>query len=81
MNQRSLQEIVTDAVSRARTEGNPANEDALLHQVLADPDMRIIMDGYRMHDRAEGLEDVMERDIRRMIADAVREEGSNSAGT
>lgn len=70
MNQRSLQDIVTDAVERAQSAHATWDEDALLRQVLADPDMAIIMDGYRMHDRAEGLEGVMERDIRRMIAEA-----------
>jgi hypothetical protein len=42
-------------------------EDAVLERVLQDPDIRILLDGYRMHDRAEGLEDVMVRDIRRKV--------------
>jgi hypothetical protein len=67
MNQRSLHDIVGDTVRRAQTEGGGTDEDALLQQVLADPDMRIIMDGYRMHDRSGDLEAVIERDVRKMI--------------
>lgn len=68
MNDRSLSEIVRNAVNRARAGGARPDEDSLLTDVLADPDMAIIMDGYRMHDRSEGLEGVIERDIRAMIA-------------
>lgn len=72
MNQRSLDEIVTDAVDRICTqEGAALSEDAVLERVLADPDLQIIMDGYRMHDRSEGLEDVVKRDIDRMVKQAL----------
>ena len=66
MNRRSLDEMVAEAVDRAQ--GNGAQgEDAIAEAVLHDPDIRILLDGYDMHDRAEGLEGVMVRDIRRKV--------------
>jgi hypothetical protein len=66
MNQRSLDEIIAGVIDRAR-EAGVTDEESIMQQVLDDPDMRVLLDGYRMHDRSEGLEDVMKRDIRRKI--------------
>jgi hypothetical protein len=66
VNERPLDEIVAEAVDSATAAG-VHGEDAVLERVLQDPDIRIVLDGYRMHDRAEGLEDVMVRDIRRKV--------------
>lgn len=66
MNQTSLDELVERAVARARDRG-VEGEHALLEQVLQDPDVKILLEGYDMHDRAEGLEDVIIRDIRTRI--------------
>ncbi|HZU13722.1 MAG TPA: hypothetical protein VFB58_12855 [Chloroflexota bacterium] len=71
MEGRSLQEIVDDAVQRAGSAGS-TDEEALYHQVLQDQDIRLILDGYRMHDRGEGLEDVIRRAIRHMVDEAAR---------
>lgn len=73
MNQRSLDEIIAGVIDRAGEQG-VTDEDAIMQQVLDDPDMAIILDGYRMHDRSEGLEDVIKRDIRRKIAALLRAE-------
>lgn len=70
MEGRSLQDIVDDAVRRARRSGT-MDDDALYDQVLQDDDIRLILDGYRMHDRGEGLEDVIRRAIRRMVDETV----------
>jgi hypothetical protein len=66
MNQRSLDEIIAGVIDRTR-EAGVTDEESIMQQVLDDPDMRVLLDGYRMHDRSEGLEDVMKRDIRRKI--------------
>lgn len=72
MNQRPLEEIVREAVARVRREGGAAlDEDGVLERVLRDADVRLILQGYDMHDRSEGLEDVMIRDIRRMVGKAL----------
>ena len=72
MNQRPLEEIVREAVARVRREGGAAlDEDGVLDRVLRDPDVRIILEGYDRHDRSEGLEDVIVRDIRRMVGEAM----------
>src|SRR5579862_1780754 len=75
MNQRSLQQIVDDAVATEVAPGTsaPIDEDALVERILRDPDVALLMQGYDMHDRAEGLPDVMERDIRRMVQRALSE--------
>jgi hypothetical protein len=73
VNQRPLEEIVSEAVQRVRREeGAALDEEAVLERVLRDPDLTIILQGYEMHDRSEGLEDVMIRDIRRMVAQVLR---------
>jgi hypothetical protein len=74
VNQRSLDELVAQAIDRAR-EAGIQGEDAIGDAVLEDPDIRILLDGYDMHDRAEGLEDVMIRDIRRKVHLLVNPEG------
>jgi len=66
MNQRSLDVIVAEAIDRAEGDGIQG-EQAIAEYVLRDPDVRILLAGYDMHDRAEGLEDVMIRDIRRKV--------------
>jgi hypothetical protein len=66
MNQRSLDVILAEAIDRAQRDGLQG-EDAIAERVLQDPDVRILLDGYDMHDRAEGLENVMIRDIRRKV--------------
>jgi hypothetical protein len=42
-------------------------QHALLEAVLQDPDVKILLEGYDMHDRAEGLEDVIISDIRERV--------------
>ena len=66
MNQESLDEMVASAVDGARKDG-VQGEDAVLERVLQDPDIKILLDGYDMHDRAEGLEAVIIRDIRTRV--------------
>lgn len=72
MNQRPLDEMVADAVARATGEGGNSNDvDVVVERVLGDPDIRLLLDGYRMHDRSEGLEDVIIRDIRKKVGQAL----------
>jgi hypothetical protein len=66
MNRQSLDELVARAVSHARARG-VEGQHALLEAVLQDPDVKILLEGYDMHDRAEGLEDVIIRDIRERV--------------
>lgn len=75
MNERSLDEVVAQAIDRLIERG--VAEEDIPEQVLQDPDLRILLDGYRMHDRSEGLEDVIIRDIRRKVDQLlqVRREG------
>ncbi len=76
VNQRPLNEIVAEAVERALHDGSPQDPDALTPRVLENPDVKIILDGYEMHDRSEGYEEVMVRDIRRMVEMALQEHKS-----
>jgi hypothetical protein len=71
MNGRSLDEIIASAIDRAREEG-VTDEESIMQRVLDDPDMQVLLDGYRMHDRSEGLEDVMKRDIQRKVEALLR---------
>lgn len=68
MNERPLAELVAETVDRvcAGAEG-ALSEEEVLQRVLADEHFRILLDGYDMHDRSEGLEDMIERDIARMV--------------
>ncbi len=73
MNGRSLDEIIAGAINGAREEG-VTDEESIMQRVLDDPDMQVLLDGYRMHDRSEGLEDVMKRDIQRKVEALLRSE-------
>lgn len=75
MEGRSLDEIIAGAIERAYPQGAP-NEEQAYQRVLQDEDIKILLDGYRMHDRAEGLEGVIERDIRRKVGEILRERGT-----
>jgi hypothetical protein len=73
MDEQPLDEMIDKAVERVCGEpGAPRTEEGVADRVLQDPDVRLLLDGYRMHDRAEGLEDVIVRDIRRKVAEALQ---------
>lgn len=68
-----LDETIAAAVNRICDESQePLDEDAVAERVLQQEDIKILLDGYRMHDRSEGLEDVIIRDIRRKVGEALR---------
>lgn len=71
MEQRSLDELLTDVVNRICAQG-PMNADGVFARVLQDEDVKILLDGYRMHDRGEGLEDVILRDMRRKVEEILQ---------
>ncbi|MBV9282818.1 MAG: hypothetical protein JOZ41_22305 [Chloroflexi bacterium] len=78
MNQEPLEEMVRRAVDRARTgSSGAASADQIMDQVLADPDLTLLLKGIEAHDRSGDLEDVYHRDIRRMIERYLREDGGS----
>ena len=73
VNERPLEEIVAEAVGRARRERS-LSEEEIVGRVLEDPDIKILLEGYRLPDRSEGLEEVMIRDIRRKVHEDLNQE-------
>jgi hypothetical protein len=62
-------------------EGTPPedvrDEDRAVQRVLEDSRIKILLEGYDMHDRSEGLESVIERDIRQKVRQALRRRGAS----
>lgn len=54
------------------TGGSADDEGAAYDAVIQDPAMRVLLDGYDMHDRGEGLQSVIERDVRRKVAETLQ---------
>jgi hypothetical protein len=78
MEQRSLDELLADVVNRICADG-PIDRNQIFDRVLEDEDVKILLDGYRMHDRAEGLEDVILRDMRRKVDAILDQRGGETA--
>jgi hypothetical protein len=69
MDGQSLDEMIQGIVERYVDAGGSADDEGAAYDaVIQDPAMRVLLDGYEMHDRGEGLEGVIERDIRRKVA-------------
>jgi hypothetical protein len=68
MDGQSLDDMIQGIIERyIDSGGSPDDEGAAFDAVVQDPAMRILLDGYDMHDRSQGLESVIERDIRRKV--------------
>jgi hypothetical protein len=80
MDGQSLDEMIQGIIERyIDSGGSSEDEGAAFVAVVQDPAVRILLDGYDMHDRSEGLESVIERDIRRKVSgtlQAYRDGGS-----
>lgn len=73
MDGQSLDEMIQGILERYTDAGGSADDEgAAFDAVSGDPAMRILLDGYDMHDRGEGLESVIERDIRRKVAETLQ---------
>lgn len=73
MEGQSLDQMIHDILERyIAGGGSPDDEGAAFDAVVQDSAMRILLDGYDMHDRAEGLESVIERDIRRKVGETLQ---------
>lgn len=65
MNQ-PLDEIIENILAETPPE-EVQDLDHAVQRVLQDRRIKILLEGYNMHDRSEGLESVIERDIRRKV--------------
>jgi hypothetical protein len=73
MDGQSLDGMIQAIVERYIDAGGSADDEgAAFDAVIQDPAIRVLLDGYDMHDRAEGLESVIERDIRRKVAETIQ---------
>lgn len=73
MDGQSLDGMIQGIVERYIDAGGSADDEGAAYDaVIQDPAMRVLLDGYDMHDRGEGLESVIERDIRRKVAETIR---------
>lgn len=73
MEGQSLDEMIQGIIERyIDSGGSPEDEGAAFDAVTQDSGIRILLEGYDMHDRSEGLESVIERDIRRKVAGALQ---------
>jgi hypothetical protein len=73
MDGQSLDGMIQDIIERyIDSGGSPEDEGAAFDAVIQDPAIRILLDGYDLHDRSEGLESVIERDIRRKVGSTLQ---------